>query len=165
MGRALLQDEDATVDQLTDALKSDDADAHLKIASAEADFRRATVSVQIQLAQLANQDAASGRDALLQMETVAANDRANARQRQQVTNDRTNSYLAYIVTVGFLLTIILVSRPGAVNPNNGVLQTLLGILGTGWASIMAFYYGSSARPTPRRRLPASLPRVAAEEKG
>lgn len=60
-----------------------------------------------------------------------------------MTNDRTNSYLAYIVTVGFLLTIVLVSRQNNVTQGNGVLQTLLGILGTGWASIMAFYYGSS----------------------
>ena len=81
-------------------------------------------------------------DLLAKMETVAANDRANARQSQQVTNDRTAAYLAYIVTVGFILMLLFVARVGVSN-QNPVIFTLLGILGTGWASIISFFYGSS----------------------
>lgn len=143
LGRAVLADEDATPDAIADALKSGDADAKLKIARAEADFQRNADGAQSELANLFYQDAAGRRQALVQLETVAANDRAEARQRQQVTNDRTNAYLAYIVTVGFLLTIVLVARVNYEGQGNAVLQTLLGVLGAGWASIVAFYFGSS----------------------
>lgn len=143
LGRAVLGDEEATPEAIADALKSGDADAKLKIARAEADFQRRTEDAAVTLARLQYQDAADKRHDLVQLETIAANDRASARHRQQVTNDRTNAYLAYLVTIGFLLTILLVARIDLQGPSNPVLQTLLGILGTGWASVMAFYFGSS----------------------
>lgn len=143
LGRAVLGDEDASPETIADALKNEDPDVRLKIARAEADFQRQAGDVQIELVRLANQNFADARQALIQMETVAANDRANARQRQQITNDRTNAYLAYIVTISFVLVILLVIRLQIGGNDTPVLNTLLGVLGTGWASIMTFYFGSS----------------------
>lgn len=143
LGRAVLDQDDATLDQLIDALKGGDPDIRLKISRAEADFQRANADLQVQLTGIAFQDASDARQSLLERETVAASDRADARQRQQTTNDRTNSYLAFIVTIGFLLTILIVAKRNYTGDGNPALQILLGILGTGWTSMMAFYFGSS----------------------
>lgn len=143
LGRAILNDEDATIDSITEALKSGDPELRLKISSAEGTFLRQGDVAQIQLKQLDNQDAESGRQALVKLETVAANDRASARQRQQITNDRTTAYLSYIVTVGFFLTVAMVMARPIKADTNPVAFTLLGILGTSWTSVLAFYFGSS----------------------
>lgn len=143
LGRAVLEQDDASPDQLIDALKSGDPDIRLKISRAEADFQRANADLSTQLAEISLQNASDERRSLLERETLAASDRANARQRQQTTNDRTNSYLAFIVTIGFLLTILIVADRNYTGDGNPALQILLGILGTGWASMMAFYFGSS----------------------
>lgn len=143
LGRALLGDEEASLDSIVAALKGGDAELRLKLARAEADFQRADEGAAVELARLAYQDSDARRHELVQLETDAVNDRASARQRQQVTNDRTNAYLAYIVTVGFLLTIVLVAQTRTAGNDNPVLQTLLGVLGTGWVSIIAFFFGSS----------------------
>lgn len=77
------------------------------------------------------------------VEDTALKDRAAARLRQQITNDRTNAGLSYLVTVAFVLTIFLVATCDIDDRSNSVLHILLGVMGTGWASVISFYFGSS----------------------
>lgn len=140
LGRAIVQDDEAGADAIAAALSANDPDAPLKVRKAEADFQKQRADVEIELARIAAERAATSQQTLVTLEATAAAERASARQRQATTNDRTNAYLAYIVTLGFLLTICLVARNGE---GNAVLQTLLGVLGTGWVAVINFYYGSS----------------------
>lgn len=61
-------------------------------------------------------------------------------------HDQTNQWLAYGVTTGFFLLIILLFFRNTGNGADGssnLLFTLLGVVGTGWATIIGYYYGSS----------------------
>ena len=64
-------------------------------------------------------------------------------------HDATVRWLAYIVTGGFFLLIAMLgyfssnaSFEGN-NPLRDVLIAMAGVLGTGWASVVSFYFGSS----------------------
>lgn len=73
-------------------------------------------------------------------------DPISARQRQIALHDETNKWLAYSVTGGFFLMIALLFIPGLGKVDDGVrnlLFTLLGVVGTGWATIISYYFGSS----------------------
>jgi Mn2+/Fe2+ NRAMP family transporter len=66
---------------------------------------------------------------------------------------RTTVGLAYITTIGFfsLIVILIVLDRMSVNgqnpppnsPYRDILLTLMGIVGTAWAGIISFYFGSS----------------------
>ena len=65
---------------------------------------------------------------------------------------RTTVWLAYITTIGFfsLIAILIVLDRTSIsgqNPPNSpyrdILLTLMGIVGTAWAGIISFYFGSS----------------------
>jgi hypothetical protein len=66
-----------------------------------------------------------------------------------MTHDTTSRYLAFSVTAAFFIVLMaLVIVPyskgtGATPFDNPVVQTLPGVLGTGWVSIISFYFGSS----------------------
>jgi len=75
----------------------------------------------------------------------------NGLQRQIIAHDFTNQVLAYLVTIAFFALIVLIIFSSKIIPqdpnNTGVkdlLFTLLGVVATGWANIIGFYFGSSA---------------------
>lgn len=80
--------------------------------------------------------------------TPEAVDPVSARQRQIILHDKTNNRLAYGVTAGFFLMIILLFIPAlSINLAEGtknILFTLLGVVATGWSNIIGYYFGSSA---------------------
>jgi hypothetical protein len=74
-------------------------------------------------------------------------DTLDARKRQIELHDNTNRVLAYVVTGGFFLLILFVTLvPKIVDITivKDLLFTLLGVVATGWANIIGFYFGSSA---------------------
>jgi len=69
----------------------------------------------------------------------------DARSRQIASHDLTNQWLAYGVSGGFLAIILLVLfAPLNTSPLKELLYTLIGVVATGWANIIGFYFGSSA---------------------
>jgi hypothetical protein len=68
-----------------------------------------------------------------------------------IAQDLTNQVLAYLVTVAFFALIVLLMFSSAIMPKAAIdggvrdlLFTLLGVVATGWANIIGFYFGSSA---------------------
>jgi hypothetical protein len=141
LGKTLLGDAEATLAEVVTAAQSADK---LKVAGAEQDAQlRLRQSDGVSLADLT---------ALYQAETqrqqAAFQDVENARVMQQATRDHTNQYLAYAVTAIFFTLIVLLifsSRLATIDDDvKNLLFTLLGVVATGWANIVGFYFGSSS---------------------
>lgn len=71
-------------------------------------------------------------------------DIANARAMQVSTHDTTPKYLAYLITFGFFATLGYLIVYGKPQAGGDVMLVMVGSLGTAWASIVSFFYGSSA---------------------
>jgi hypothetical protein len=152
LGKALLGDAEAPAVQIAAIIASADK---LKIQAAEQE-------AQLRLRQ---NDGGSLDDlvALAREQTLQEKNRLDdterARQKQVESHDSTNKYLAYWVSIAFfilLLALIALNLfPPGMRDGNGkpivldspykeILFTLLGVVATGWANIIGFYFGTSA---------------------
>ncbi len=77
-------------------------------------------------------------------EKLTFDDIANARAMQVQTHDSTPRYLAYLITFGFFATLGYLIVYGKPTAGGDVMLVMVGSLGTAWASIVSFFYGSSA---------------------
>jgi hypothetical protein len=169
LGKALLDDDQASPDEIATAIGQATPDTPLKIKAAQENFLGELTDAGVSLAQINAGEEAKRLDVYAQLDASAAADRQDARQRQVKTNDQTNSILAYMVTAGFFIVLFLLIflpsitqlTPGLANTTGGtgaagatsgaaiepgmkaVLQTLLGVLGTAWVSVISYYFGSS----------------------
>lgn len=75
---------------------------------------------------------------------IAADDRADARARQVAMKDQIPAVLAFIVTLGFFGMLVCMWKFPPPAENKDLLLVMLGALGSAWASIIAFYFGSSS---------------------
>lgn len=80
----------------------------------------------------------------IDLERIAAGDRASARDMQKETKDWIPRALAILVTVGFFAILIYMLIYGLPTTGNEALLLLLGALQTAWGGIVAFYFGSSS---------------------
>lgn len=79
----------------------------------------------------------------IEREKLAYADTANARAREMTLKDRTPAVLAGLITVGFFVVLgTLMAYPDA--KDSDPLLIMLGSLGTAWATVVAYYFGSSA---------------------
>jgi len=77
-------------------------------------------------------------------ETLATSDRSSARGREIAVKDQTPKVLAAIVTLGFfglLGAMVFVDVPPG---TADIIKVMVGALGAGWTTMMAYYYGASA---------------------
>ena len=87
------------------------------------------------------------------MTTEDLDNTKDARALQVQSHDKTNERLAYAVSAALLLVIVaitcgptLASYLGVTttNPFSQLVYILVGVVATGWANIIGFYFGSSA---------------------
>lgn len=70
-------------------------------------------------------------------------DRDSARNREVQLRDNTPKILAYGITAGFFGAFGYLIRYGFPPGNEAIITYMLGSLGTGWTTIMAYYFGST----------------------
>lgn len=108
------------------AITSTDPDILLKLKQADNDFK-----VQMQTLEISE-------------EKLSFDDRASARGREIAVKDRIPAILAITVTVGFFSTLAVMIFHGVPTTGAEAFLVMLGSLGTAWAGIMGYYFGSSA---------------------
>lgn len=123
---ATLGRQDGSVDEVARALQTNSPDVALKIKEAEYKFKMDMERAGVDL------------------ERIAADDRNSARDREVSTGDNTPSILAYSVTVGFFATLWYAFGYGMPEHGGEALLIMLGALGTAWAGVISYYFGSSA---------------------
>jgi hypothetical protein len=80
----------------------------------------------------------------IDLERIAADDRASAREMQAANKDWIPRVLAIAVTCGFFGILITMAVKGLPVSGSEAFLLLLGALTTSFNSIIAFYYGSSS---------------------
>lgn len=123
---ALFGHEGATRDDIMTALANPTGDQLAALKKIDADFAVQMKALDIDL------------------ERIAAGDRASARDMQKETKDWIPRALAILVTVGFFAILIYMLIYGLPTTGNEALLLLLGALQTAWGGIVAFYFGSSS---------------------
>ena len=126
LSNALFGHEDASEQQVSDALSTATPDQLAAIKKIDADFKVQMKALDIDL------------------ERIAAGDRDSARQMQQNTKDSTPKILAYFITFGFFGALVWILVFGLPQTGLEVLLMMLGSLSTSWTGVVQFYYGSSA---------------------
>jgi hypothetical protein len=114
-----------------------------------------------QAAQLETRLAEIESQARTAIETVAAQDRQSARQREMALRDTTPKILAFGITVGFFGIMGYMLVEPLPEAGHDVLLVLLGSLGTAWTAIVTYYFGSSAGSTAKSETIRDLKKGAA----
>jgi hypothetical protein len=100
-------------------------------------LKQADAELQVKLQAL-------GFEHIEDLEKIAADDRASARNREIAVKDKIPAILAIVITSGFfgVLTFMLMHEIPA-NGHDAMLM-ILGALITAWTAVVSYYFGSSA---------------------
>lgn len=123
---ALFGHGDASQDEIQTALANPTAEQLAALKKVDNDFKVQMKALDIDL------------------ERIAAGDRASARDMQKETKDWIPRALAVSVTIGFFAILLYMLIYGLPTTGNEALLLLLGALQTAWGGIIAFYFGSSS---------------------
>jgi Na+/H+ antiporter NhaC len=123
---ALFGHDSATEDEIRTVLANPTGDQLAALKKIDADFKVQMKALDIDL------------------ERIAAGDRASARDMQKETKDWIPRALAVSVTIGFFAILLYMLVYGLPTTGNEALLLLLGALQTAWGGIIAFYFGSSS---------------------
>jgi hypothetical protein len=126
LSNVLFGHEDASEEQVSEALANATPDQLAAIKKIDADFKVQMKSLDIDL------------------ERIAAGDRDSARQMQRETKDWVPKALAIFITFGFFGVLIWMLVFGMPKTGTEALLMMIGSLGTAWTGVMQFYFGSSA---------------------
>jgi len=72
-------------------------------------------------------------------------DRDSARRRALACQDKVPAILAILMTLGFFATLGAMMFVPLQESAQGVMDVMLGSLGTAWISCIAYYFGASYR--------------------
>lgn len=86
---------------------------------------------------------ALGFDSMAKMTALENADRDSARNREIQVKDRTPKILAYLITAGFFGMLVAMLFNAIPDQNRDILNIMLGALGTTWANVTGYYYGST----------------------
>ena len=131
---ALFGHDNATEEEIQTALANPTGDQLAALKKIDADFKVQMKSLDIDL------------------ERIAAGDRASARDMQKETKDWIPRALAVTVTIGFFGILLYMLVYGLPTTGNEALLLLLGALQTAWMGIIAFYFGASATDTAKDKM-------------
>ncbi len=94
----------------------------------------------------------------VELEKIAADDRASARQRETAVKDQTPAVLAIMLTGGFFGVLAWMMTQGLPKDTAGgeAMLTMLGSLGTAWIMAMTYFFGSSSGSEAKNRIIAGL---------
>lgn len=137
LSNALFGHEDASEEQISEAMNAATPDQLAAIKKIDADFKVQMKSLDIDL------------------ERIAAGDRDSARQMQVANKDWVPKALAVFITFGFFGVLVWMLVFGL--PKSGVeaLLMMIGSLGTAFGGVVQFYFGSSAGSKEKNNLLAS----------
>lgn len=136
---AVLGTPDGTEEEIAAAIQTGGADTLIKLKAANTEFT-------LQLRKLD-----------LDLERIANEDRASARQREISTNDVwTPRILAYMLTAGFFSVLAAVMMHGVPDSARDTVNLLLGSLGTVWLGAMAYYHGTTAGSRAKTEMLAKM---------
>ena len=80
----------------------------------------------------------------VELEKIAADDRANARAREIAVKDKTPKQLAVGTTLGFFALLAIMAFIPMQQTAHDVIVSMTGSLGTVWIMVMSYYFGSSS---------------------
>ena len=131
----LLGKPDGTESEIATAMATGGTDALAKLKEAEQAF-------QVRMRELD-----------IDLERVHQADRDGARQREANTNDTlTPRLLAMGITCGFFGVLGWLLTQGKPETGGDALLVMLGALGGAWASVVAYYFGSSSGSAAKTRI-------------
>ena len=79
-----------------------------------------------------------------EIEKIAADDRASARNREIAVKDRLPAVLAVLITIGFFGVLVFMLLHEIPANGHDAMLMILGALITAWTSVVTYYFGSSA---------------------
>ena len=147
LGKFVAEDDDAEIDAIENRIDDTPATTE-KVKEAEADaFKQiASASPEIEQARIASQDLSRRLESWIEAEKVASDDRQVTRtQRANAKDWWLNPVLALAVTAGFfgIVAYLLGNDETEGKEVGAIAQTLLGVMGTAWITIITYYFGSS----------------------
>ena len=122
----LIGNPEASEAEVEAAVASADPQTLLRLKEIDAEFEKAMANAGIEL------------------ERIASDDRNSARQREATVKDHTPAILSYAITFGFFGVLAYLLVNGKPESGGDALLVMLGSLGTAWAGVTAYYFGSSA---------------------
>jgi hypothetical protein len=100
---------------------------------------------------------ALGFDNMEKMAALSNADRDSARNREIQVKDRTPKILAYLVTAGFFGMLVFMLFKPIPAENRDIVNIMLGVLGSTFGGIVAYYYGSTKGSEAKSALLAQSP--------
>jgi len=80
----------------------------------------------------------------IDLERIAAGDRDSARQREMAVRDWVPGMIAGVIVIGFFGVLGSLLAYGTPDNGGDALLVILGALSSGFASVLAYYFGSSS---------------------